>query len=99
MRDFLDDNNTYDNHKLPQYNFLIDERGHIIENITILKTETLTQDMKRIGYSDFEHYYQKSKCTVIQGITKYINSFNSESIQMVNEYYKKDFEIFGYTML
>jgi hypothetical protein len=99
IRYFLNNDDTYDNHKIPQYNFLIDEQGRIIENITILKTETLTQDMKRIGYSDFDHYYQTSKCKVIEGATKYINSFNSESIQIVNEYYKKDFEIFGYTML
>lgn len=96
---FLNNDHTYDNHKTPQYLFLIDKQDRIIDNITILKTETLTQDMRRIGYSDFDHYFQKSKCYITPGVTKYSNSLNVESIKLINEYYKKDFEIFGYKML
>ncbi len=99
LSDFLNNDHTYDNHKIPQYVFLIDERDRLIENLTILKTETLIQDMNRIGYSDFDNHLQTSNCNIMKGITKYSNSLNPESIQLINEYYKKDFEMFGYTML
>ena len=40
----------YDNHNLPQYSFLIDENEKLIENITIFRTETLTDSLIKYGY-------------------------------------------------
>lgn len=100
IKKFLEkEDDIFDNHKLPQYQFLIDENGHIIENITILHTETLNDDMKRIGYVDFEHYFQVSKVKIPIGLTKYSNLLNSDSIKIINEYYSRDFELFNYTPL
>ena len=93
------DDNIFDNHKLPQYMFVLNEMGNIIENLTILHTETLNEDMKRLGYSDFNHHFQVSKCKISSGVTKYSNVLNKNAIEIINKYYKRDFELFGYTML
>ena len=99
IRKFLDKYDTYDNHKIPQYLFIMNDQGEMIKNITILRTETLTEDMHRIGYIDFNHYFQISKCRIQSGKTKYSNVLNSDSIELINNYYKRDFEIFGYDYL
>ena len=51
--------------------------------------------MHRIGYIDFNHYFQISKCNVPSGKTKYSNYLNAGSIELINNYYKRDFELFG----
>ena len=100
MKKFLEkEDEVFDNHKLPQYLFLIDEKGNIVENINILHTETLTEDMERIGHSDFNRFDQVSKCRTTSGITKYSNYLNCQSIELINTYYKRDFELFGYNFL
>ena len=99
MKKYLEKSDTFDNHKIPQYMYIIDELGEIINNITILRTETLTSDMKLIGFSDFNHNLQKSKCNIESKNTKYISVLNTNSIQLINNYYKRDFELFGYTMI
>ena len=96
---FENEDESFDNHKLPQYKFIVDDKGCILENITILHTETLTDDMRRIGYDDFNHHFQVSKCNFKSGITKYSNALNSESIKIINLYYKRDFELFNYSFL
>ena len=100
IKKFLEkQDDIFDNHKLPQYLYLINEMGQMIENITILHTETIDEDMKRIGYNDFNHHFQVSKCRIQSGITKYSNALNKNSIELINSYYKRDFELFGYKML
>lgn len=92
------DDEIFDNHKLPQYLFLMNEMGNIIENITILHTETLNEDMHRIGYHDFNHHFQVAKCKIAPGETKYSKVLNKNAIELINKYYKRDFELFGYKM-
>ena len=99
LKKYLEKSDTFDNHKIPQYMYIIDELGEIINNITILRTETLTSDMKLIGFSDFNHNLQKSKCNIESKNTKYISVLNTDSIKLINNYYKRDFELFGYTMI
>jgi len=100
LKKFLEkQEDIFDNHKLPQYLYLINDIGQILENVTILHTETLTEDMQRIGYCDFDHYYQVSKCKVKTGITKYSSYLNGHAIELINTYYKRDFELFNYDML
>jgi len=100
LKKFLEkQDDIFDNHKLPQYLYLLNEVGQIIENITILHTETLTDDMRRIGYTDFNHHFQVSKCKIKSGITKYSEALNRASIDLINSYYKRDFELFNYQML
>lgn len=99
LKKFLEQYDSFDNHKIPQYLFLIDSLGNMIPNLIILHTETLTQDMRNIGYVDFNHYYQVSKIKTQPGVTKYSNSLNRESMNLINKYYKRDFELFGYDFL
>jgi len=71
----------------------------LIENIIILRTETLTADMKHIGFTDFNYNLQTSKSSLEPKETKYSAALNKKSIQLINDYYKRDFELFGYTIL
>ena len=73
--------------------------GDIAQNITILHNETLTEDMHKLGFIDFNHHFQVSKCRIQRGVTKYSNCLNKDSINLINTYYKRDFELFGYNYL
>lgn len=99
LKKYLEKNDSFDNHKLPQYLYIVDEHGEIIENITILRTESLTHDMKLIGFADFNYNLQTSKCNIEPKETKYISALNRDSIELINKYYKLDFEMFGYKIL
>jgi len=85
--------NIYDNHNIPQYKFITDENDNIINNIIILKTETLNNDMKNIGYNDFNLNILKNKLNV-----NYNDYLNNDSIKLINKYYEKDFKLFDYEM-
>ncbi len=94
MKDtFLVNDNTYDNHNLPQYMFIIDKNNNVINNLKIIKTETLTDELKNIGFNDFIFFVNHNN--INKDYSKY---YNSDSIKLVNEYYEKDFIYFGYEM-
>jgi hypothetical protein len=89
----LDSKNVkHDNHRIPQYLFLVDDDNNLFENITILKTETLNDDMIFNGYTDFNNYEQVSNVRN----KNYYSYLNINSINLINEFYNKDFELFGY---
>ena len=88
-----------DNHNIPQYLFVTNERRELIPYIHILHTETLNCDMCELGYKDFckldnfnpyrkkyDHYY-------------YLNYLNTDSIRLINEFYDYDFKLFNYTKI
>ena len=81
----------YDNHNIPQYLFIIDNNGQIFENIIIFKNETLSDDMKNYEYTDFDLKLQKNTVEC-----NYYNYLNIESINLINEFYDKDFLYFNY---
>lgn len=87
-------NSENDNHRIPQYMFLMDENYELLKNISILKTETLNKDMKQLGHTDFENHYYKT--TISRNYTDFLNE---DSIKIINKYYKKDFHFFDYQML
>jgi hypothetical protein len=91
---FLVNNNTFDNHNLPQYMFIIDENNNVNENLKIIKTETLTDELKNIGFDDFAFFVNNDN--INKDYSKY---YNSDSIKLVNQYYEKDFIYFGYEMV
>jgi hypothetical protein len=99
LKKYLNKDDTFDNHKLPQFMYITDSNGELIENIIILRTETLTADMKHIGFTDFNYNLQTSKSNLEPKDTKYSGALNKKSIHLINDYYKRDFELFGYTML
>ena len=82
---------NYDNHNIPQYKFITDDKGEIIQNIHILKTESLTNDMKNLGYIDFNLYKNVNNKKL-----NYYNYLNNESIKIINNFYHLDFILFNY---
>ena len=89
MKIYLQEN--YDNHITPQYKFITNENEELIENLTIIHTETLNKDMEKLGYKDFN-----IKMNMNPNNVNYDKYLNDDSIKLINENYKKDFEILNY---
>ena len=89
MQIYLQEN--YDNHITPQYKFITNENEELIENLTIIHTETLNKDMEKLGYKDFN-----IKMNMNPNNVNYYKYLNDDSIKLINENYKKDFEILNY---
>lgn len=87
----------YDNHNIPQYTFIIDENNKIPANISIIQTETLNDDMIKLGFTDFNIHANKSD--INKDINYYKKYLNNKSIKLINEFYKKDFLYFKYDMI
>jgi hypothetical protein len=85
--------NKYDNHPLPQYKFVVDEKDNLINNIIIIKNENLDQSMKNLGYNDFNIHTNVNKLIKDK---KYIDYLNNNSIKLINRIYHKDFVLFKY---
>jgi len=83
--------NNYDNHATPQYKFITDEHGKLIENLILLHTESLNEDMKKIGYTDFN-----IKMNMNPNAVDYDNYLNADSINLINETYSYDFTLLNY---
>lgn len=92
FNEYKEEDTLNDNHFKPQHLFLLDENGEINKNIKILKTENLNEMMHDLGYVDFNVKNQISKKYNIN----YMDLLNEESIQLINNFYEKDFEYFGY---
>ena len=90
MKSYIQSNNV-DNHNIPQYKYLIDEDNEIMKDICILRTESLTSDIHKLGYTDFNLHVHKNSKKV-----NYNDYLNSECIELINEYYDKDFKLFNY---
>lgn len=89
IQDFVKQNP--DNHATPQYKFVTDGKGELIHNMKIMNTETLNDDMIRLGYTDFD--FQRN---VNPDALNYKDYLNADSIQFINDYYDKDFTLFHY---
>jgi hypothetical protein len=59
-----------------------------MDNIIILRTETLNDDMKKIGYIDFDLHNLKNKFNT----NDYDGYLNEDSIALINNFYSKDFD-------
>ena len=87
--------NFHDNHRTPQYIYLIDIDNKINQNIIIIKNENMNEEIKKLGFNDFnqnDNITHKGKCD-------YTIFLNNDSIELINIYYKKDFEYFDYKMI
>jgi hypothetical protein len=82
---------NYDNHITPQYKFITNDDENLIDDIMILHTETLNDDMLKLGYKDFN-----IKMNMNPNVVNYQDYLNEDSIKLINEIYKKDFEILNY---
>jgi hypothetical protein len=84
----------HDNHNIPQYNFITNDKKEIIQNIHILKTESLKNDMNNLGYTDFNNFE-------LVNINKvnYYDYLNNQSIELINNFYNLDFILFNYNKI
>jgi hypothetical protein len=82
--------NAQDDHNVPQFNFL-SYNGELVKNITIFKQESLNEDLRKYGFVDFNEFKNKNKTQV-----DYFTYLNTESINLINKIYSKDFEFFNY---
>jgi hypothetical protein len=82
-------NLRFDQHFRPQCKY-IDEKY----NVKILHTETLKQDMIKLGFNNFLLNSNQNK----HKIKDYTQYLFPELLKLINEYYKKDFETFDYPM-
>ena len=110
LKQYLSETHSkYDNHSKPQYQFICDDKEHIYTNVTILRTETLSSDIKKTQFFDVEtmkltklksnkNVKEKSNLNDLFSI-KYSDYLNHSSIELINQYYKKDFELFNYNMI
>jgi hypothetical protein len=87
-----ENSNNYDNHQIPQYKYISDNEGKLIDKIFIMSQESLTQDMISLGFKDFDIKALENKNKEVD----YFDFLNKRSINLINDYYAKDFELFGY---
>lgn len=85
----------YDNHNLPQYEYIINTNGKINNNIKIFRCENLKNDMINDGFHKFNNSANKNK----NGKIDYYKFLNKDSINLINNYYEKDFKLFNYNKL
>lgn len=91
---YIKSDDIYDNHKIPQYKFIVNSNNNIIDCI-IMKTESLTEDMKNNGYEDFDIKANTNRSSNGDNVN-YLNLLSDKAIDLINDYYRYDFEYFGY---
>ena len=82
-----------DNHAIPQYRYITDKNGYLVDNITILRMESLKEDMIKYGYADFNKYDNKN---IIISSDRYVDFLTPEVIKLVHFFYEEDFKYFNY---
>ena len=85
------ESDKYDNHNIPQHNFITNDNQEIIPNIHILRTESLNNDMHHLGYTDFNLFSNANPNKV-----KYADYLSNKSIEIINNFYHLDFILFSY---
>lgn len=94
---YIDDKDIMDNHKTPQYKFILNENNTMIkENIMIVKTESLKKDMHLLGYHDFDIHINENHLLSRKKIN-YRELLNEKSVDLILKYYETDFIYFGYS--
>jgi hypothetical protein len=84
-----------DNHNIPQYKFITNEKDELIKNIEIFKTEKLNDLNEEINqYLNLNIDIKQEN--VKKNYSKYLNK---KSIYLINKFYNKDFELFGYNKI
>jgi hypothetical protein len=78
----------YDNHNIPQYKFVTDDNGKLY-NLRIIKTNELTETLNKSGFPNYLSYEANKE----KNYDKYLNQ---NSIDLINNHFAKDFEIFNF---
>jgi hypothetical protein len=88
---FLQNNQQFDNHVLPQHEFV---SGIPRDQLIIVRLENNREDMRALGYEDFDLDLCKS-----YHIKEYHEFFSKETVELINAFYAEDFARFGYERL
>jgi hypothetical protein len=87
-----------DNHNEPQYKFITDKDLNLISNIKIFKCELLNEINDELNkFLEFDINIINNDAN--KNYSKYSKYLNKESISLINEKYKTDFELFNYTLI
>jgi hypothetical protein len=87
--------NDLDNHNKPQYLFVTDENKNMIPGIRIFNSETLNDMNEELNeYLGIDIDIRQEN--VNKDYSKYLNK---NSISLINDFYKVDFEMFNYEMI
>ena len=87
-------NNNLDNHNVPQYKFITDDNANLIQNIKIFNSETLNEDNDELN-----NFLGLNINIKRENINKnYDRYLNKNSISLINDFYKKDFELLNYNI-
>lgn len=93
---YLYTDNFYNNSKKPQYLYLTGgDNLTIPKNITIIKNETMSEDMVKHGYDDFNNY----NINPFDNEIDYMSYLSENAVSMINHYYFMDFKLFNYEPL
>jgi len=87
---------SFDNHRMTQYDMLRDDNGFIPPRMNIMRTDTLTSDMHFMGFDDFNLCENSNRAGVSSD--HYMSLLTRRSILLINNYYAKDFDYFGYEL-
>jgi len=71
-----------------QYKYIIDENDNIPNDVTIYKLEEYETNTEAKEFFQFENFNLKKY--------NYADYYDNECLAIINEVYKKDFELFGY---
>jgi len=71
-----------------QYKYVTDENGNIPNDVTIYKLEDYETNVEAQEFFKFENFNLKKY--------NYADYYDDECLAIINEVYKKDFELFGY---
>ena len=82
----------FDNHIIPQWMLCAKNANELHSEIVYMKTETLSQDMRKFGFADFDAHELSNHL----GIKNYYDYLNDESIELINSHFGPDFDLFGY---
>jgi len=99
IRQYLLSSSTYDNHKLPQVDFVVDTYGQLWKGLEIAHLENITEELSHLGFNDFNNWDYANSERIEDKSIDYSHYLNDISIQMINEYYSDDFDMFGYNRI
>jgi hypothetical protein len=99
LQKYLRNYRVFDNHPIPQNAFLINDKGVIPKNMIVMHTETLTEDMRKHGFTDFNVIANINSFKTKHNTIDYFDYLNSDSIKVINRIYANDFKIFAYPMI
>jgi hypothetical protein len=88
---YFNTNDTFDNHKIPQYKYI---EGINENDIKIMKFETLKTDFMDFFNEELQYHINKTKRD-----KNYLDILTPNTIKKINEYYYEDFIKFNYELI